>query len=186
MYVCYTNCIQNDFIILAKYITELTMQKSWVKCLILFLVHFGKNSLQYHSGIYRLIRPSVQTINFYTFWITLEWIHSNLELIHSDLEWIHSQLWHIFPQKSPGLALNNIIWKILFGIDSTKIFRVLATTFGSQILKKLFNPSMNSFQYGMNVFQVRMNSFHMGMYSYYYRYSHTVFDCLDFIDLTTD
>ena len=59
MYVCYTNCIQNDFIILAKYITELTMQKIWVKCLILFLVHFGKNSLQYHSGIYRLIRPSI-------------------------------------------------------------------------------------------------------------------------------
>ena len=58
-------------------------------------------------------------------------------------------------------------------MDSTKIFRVLATTFGSQILKKLFNPSMNSFQYGMNVFQVRMNSFHMGMDSYYYRYTHT-------------
>ena len=177
MYVCYTNCIQNDFIILAKYITELTMQKIWVKCLILFLVHFGKNSIQYHSGIYRLIRPSVQTINFYTFWITLEWIHSNLKLIHSDLEWIHSQLWHIFPQKSPGLALNNIIWKILFGPSSNKIFRVLATTLDSQFSKKVNYPGMNSFLYRMNYFQLGMNSFHMVMNSLYNRYSHTDLCC---------
>ena len=107
-------------------------------------------------------------------YLPLEWIHSNLEWIHSNREWIHSKSLDVFLEKCSGPAQNNIIWKILFGMDSTKIFRVLATTFGSQILKKLFNPSMNSFQYGMNVFQVRMNSFHMGMYSYYYRYSHTV------------
>ena len=107
-------------------------------------------------------------------YLPLEWIHSNWEWIHSNREWIHSKLLEVFLEKCYGPARNNIIWKILFGMDSTKIFRVLATTFGSQILKKLFNPSMNSFQYGMNVFQVRMNSFHMGMYSYYYRYSHTV------------
>ena len=106
-------------------------------------------------------------------YLPLEWIHSNLEWIHSNREWIHSKSLDFFLEKCSGPAQNNILWKILFGIDSTKIFRVLATTFGSRILKKLFNPSMNSFQYGMNVFQVGMNSFHMGMYSYYYRYSHT-------------
>ena len=107
-------------------------------------------------------------------YLPLEWIHSNLEWIHSNREWIHSKSLDVFLEKCSGPAQNNIIWKILFGMDSTKIFRVLATTFSSQFSKKWFNPSMNSFQYGMNVFQVRMNSFHMGMYSYYYRYSHTV------------
>ena len=124
---------------------------------------------QWHLGTHKTISTTFCMHSY----LPLEWIHSNLEWIHSNREWIHSKSLDVFLEKCSGPAQNNILQKILFGMDSTKIFRVLATTFSSQFSKKWFNPSMNSFQYGMNVFQVRMNSFHMGMYSYYYRYSHT-------------
>ena len=139
---------------------------------------------QWHLGTHQTISNYI--LYAFLLYLPLEWIHSNLEWIHSNREWIHSKSLDDFLEKCSGPAQNNILWKIFFGINSTKIFRVLATTFSSQFSKKLFNPSMNSFQYGMNVFQVRMNSFHMGMYSYYYRYSHTVlYTVLILIQMTT-
>ena len=85
----------------------------------------------------------------------------------------HGLFFTLFSKNSSRQALNNILWKILYGANSIKIFWFLATTLGSQFSKKMFNPSMNSFQCGMNSFQIRMNSFQMVMYSFSDRYSHT-------------
>ena len=83
------------------------------------------------------------------------------------------QVMHLFSKNSSRPAWNNILWKFILGTNSIKIFWFLATTLGSQFSKKLFNPRMNSFQYGMNLYLIRMNSFQMVMYSFSDRYSHT-------------